>query len=77
MERYLVGCYRAEEGGHFPLHPDNTTAGTALRRFAVSINLNDDLEGGEVSFPEYSLTGFRAPKGTAIIFSCSHLHAVS
>jgi len=51
MERYLVGCYRADEGGHFRLHRDNTTKGTAHRRFAVTINLNDDFEGGELSFP--------------------------
>lgn len=77
MERYLVGCYPAEEGGHFSPHRDNTTLGTAHRRFAVSINLNDDFEGGEVSFPEYGPKGYKAPKGTAIIFSCSLLHAVA
>ena len=77
MERYLVACYDADEGGHFRPHRDNTTLGTAHRRFAVSINLNDDFEGGEVSFPEYSPRGFKAPRGGAVIFSCSMLHAVS
>lgn len=77
MERYMVGCYPADEGGHFKPHRDNTTLGTAHRRFAVSINLNDDFEGGAVSFPEYSPQGFKAPRGTAVIFSCSMLHAVS
>lgn len=77
MERYMVGCYPSDEGGHFRPHRDNTTLGTAHRRFAVSINLNDDFEGGAVSFPEYSPQGFKAPKGTAVIFSCSLLHAVS
>jgi predicted 2-oxoglutarate/Fe(II)-dependent dioxygenase YbiX len=76
MERYLVACYDAEEGGHFRPHRDNTTHGTAHRRYAVSINLNDDFEGGEVSFPEYSPRGFKAPRGGAVIFSCSMLHAV-
>jgi hypothetical protein len=52
MERYIVSCYAAEDGGHFRAHRDNTTAGTAHRRFAVSINLNSEFEGGEVSFPE-------------------------
>jgi predicted 2-oxoglutarate/Fe(II)-dependent dioxygenase YbiX len=47
------------------------------RRFAVSINLNEDFEGGEVSFPEYAPRGFKAPRGAAIVFSCSLLHAVS
>jgi predicted 2-oxoglutarate/Fe(II)-dependent dioxygenase YbiX len=77
MERYLVACYAAEDGAHFSPHRDNTTAGTAHRRFAVSINLNDDFEGGEVSFPEYGPQGFKAPAGTAVVFSCSLLHSVS
>jgi predicted 2-oxoglutarate/Fe(II)-dependent dioxygenase YbiX len=77
MERYLVGCYAADEGGHFRAHRDNTTSGTAHRRFAVSINLNDDFEGGEVGFPEYGPRSFKAPKGGAVVFSCSLLHAVS
>jgi predicted 2-oxoglutarate/Fe(II)-dependent dioxygenase YbiX len=77
MERYLVACYDAEEGGHFRPHRDNTTPGTAHRRFAVSVNLNDDFDGGEVSFPEYGPQGFKAPKGGAVVFSCSLLHAVS
>ena len=42
----------------------------------MSINLNDDFEGGEVSFPEYSPRGFKAPRGGAVIFSCAMLHAV-
>jgi predicted 2-oxoglutarate/Fe(II)-dependent dioxygenase YbiX/peroxiredoxin len=77
MERYLVACYDGAEGGHFAPHRDNTTAGTAHRRFAVSINLNDDFDGGEVSFPEYGPRGFKAPAGGAVVFSCSLLHAVS
>lgn len=77
MERYLVACYSAEEGGHFRAHRDNTTKGTAHRRFAVSINLNDAFEGGEVSFPEYGPRGFKPPPGGAVVFSCSLLHAVS
>lgn len=77
MERYLVGCYSAEEGGHFAPHRDNTTSATAHRRFAVSINLNDDFEGGEVGFPEYGPRRYKAPAGGAVIFSCSLLHSVS
>jgi predicted 2-oxoglutarate/Fe(II)-dependent dioxygenase YbiX len=77
MERYLVGGYPADEGGHFRPHRDNTTAGTAHRRYAVSINLNGDFDGGEVSFPEYGPQGYKAPPGAAVIFSCSLLHAVS
>lgn len=77
MERYIVSCYAAEDGGHFAAHRDNTTAGTAHRRFAVSINLNVDFDGGEVSFPEYGPRSFKAPAGGAVVFSCSLLHRVS
>jgi predicted 2-oxoglutarate/Fe(II)-dependent dioxygenase YbiX len=77
IERYLVGCYTAEDGGHFAPHRDNTTKGTAHRRFAISINLNDDFDGGEVRFPEYGPQGFKPPPGGAVVFSCSLMHAVS
>jgi peroxiredoxin/predicted 2-oxoglutarate/Fe(II)-dependent dioxygenase YbiX len=77
MERYLVGCYRVEDGGHFAPHRDNTTKGTAHRRFAVSVNLNADFDGGEVSFPEYGPRGFKPAPGGAVVFSCSLLHSVS
>ena len=77
MERYIVSCYAAEDEAHFRAHRDNTTKGTAHRRFAVSVNLNEDFDGGEVSFPEYGPRSFKAPPGGAVVFSCSLLHAVS
>lgn len=77
MERYIVSCYAAEDEAHFRAHRDNTTKGTAHRRFAVSVNLNSDFDGGEVSFPEYGPRSFKAPAGGAVVFSCSLLHAVS
>lgn len=77
MERYIVACYDATEEAHFRPHRDNTTKGTAHRRFAVSINLNEDFDGGDISFPEYGPRSFRPPPGGAVVFSCSLLHAVS
>jgi peroxiredoxin/predicted 2-oxoglutarate/Fe(II)-dependent dioxygenase YbiX len=77
MERYIVACYDSDNGGHFGAHRDNTTKGTAHRRFAVSINLNRDFEGGEVSFPEYGSQSYKPAPGGAVVFSCSLLHAVS
>ena len=78
MERYLIACYKAENGGHFAPHRDNTTKGTAHRRFAVTINLNaQDYDGGDLSFPEFGNQTYRAPTGGAIVFSCSLLHKVS
>lgn len=74
MERYLVACYESEGGGWFRPHKDNTTKGTAHRRFAVSIALNDDYEGGGVRFPEFGPRIYNAPTGGAVVFSCSLLH---
>ena len=77
MERYIVACYDAQTGGHFRPHRDNTTKGTAHRRFAVSVVLNEGFEGGRVSFPEYGSRSYTAPAGGAVVFSCSLLHTVS
>jgi 2OG-Fe(II) oxygenase superfamily len=74
IERFLVACYRGEEQGHFAAHRDNTTKGTAHRRFAVSLNLNSEYEGGELVFPEFGQARFRPPPGGACVFSCSLLH---
>ncbi|MCY1264276.1 PKHD-type hydroxylase YbiX [compost metagenome] len=75
MERYLVACYDATEGGHFRPHRDNTTKGTAHRRFAVSLFLNSgEYEGGQLRFPEFGRSLYSAPTGGAVVFSCSLLH---
>jgi len=75
IERYIVACYDAGDGGHFRAHRDNTTKGTAHRRFAVTINLNaEEYEGGDLCFPEFGRATYRAPTGGAILFSCSLMH---
>lgn len=74
IERYLVARYDAETGGFFRPHRDNTTKGTAHRRFAVTINLNADYDGGDLRFPEFGPRIYRAPPGGAVVFSCSILH---
>lgn len=75
MERHIVACYDSETGGHFRPHRDNTTKGTAHRRFAVSLNLNTgEYEGGCLRFPEFGQQTYEAPAGGAVVFSCSLLH---
>lgn len=75
IERYIVACYEAETGGHFRAHRDNTTKGTAHRRFAVSLVLNTgEFEGGNLRFPEFGRQTYCPPVGGAVVFSCSLLH---
>lgn len=75
MERYIVARYAADEDGHFNPHRDNTTRGTAHRKFAVTINLNaEGYDGGDLRFPEFGQRTFRAPTGGAVVFGCSLLH---
>ncbi len=75
IERYVVACYDSENQGFFRPHRDNTTRGTAHRRFACSINLNTgEYEGGELRFPEFGTRTYNAPAGGAVVFSCSLLH---
>ncbi|RAK68540.1 2OG-Fe(II) oxygenase [Phenylobacterium kunshanense] len=74
LERYLVARYAADEGGYFKAHRDNETLGTAHRRFACSINLNDDFDGGDLRFPEFGRRTYRPPVGGAVVFCCSLQH---
>jgi predicted 2-oxoglutarate/Fe(II)-dependent dioxygenase YbiX/peroxiredoxin len=77
IERYLVGCYDATTGGYFRPHRDNTAPIVAHRRFALTINLNEDYQGGHLRFPEYGDQPHRPAPGDAIVFSCSLLHEVT
>jgi predicted 2-oxoglutarate/Fe(II)-dependent dioxygenase YbiX len=77
IERHIVACYDAAQGAHFKAHRDNTTLGTAHRRFAITINLNSpEYEGGEIWFPEFARKRYKPASGAAIVFSCSLLHEV-
>jgi peroxiredoxin len=77
MDRYIVACYDAALGGHFHRHRDNVNAGAQHRRFAVTINLNHDYDGCDLTFPEFGSRSYRAPHGGAVVFSCGALHQVT
>jgi predicted 2-oxoglutarate/Fe(II)-dependent dioxygenase YbiX/peroxiredoxin len=77
MDRYVVACYDSEVGGHFHRHRDNVNAGAQHRRFAVSINLNNNFEGCNLMFPEFGRKTYRPPEGGALVFSCGALHQVT
>jgi hypothetical protein len=54
MERTIVACYSSDTADHLRPHCDNTSCGTAHRRFAVSLVLNaESFEGGFLRFPEF------------------------
>jgi predicted 2-oxoglutarate/Fe(II)-dependent dioxygenase YbiX len=76
FDAHVILSYSAEGHHFFGAHRDNGAPSTSDRAFAVSLNLNEDFEGGELIFPEYS--GVRAvpPTGAAAVFSCSLLHEI-
>ncbi|MDX1978229.1 MAG: redoxin domain-containing protein [Pseudanabaenaceae cyanobacterium bins.68] len=74
-EDYKIASYTSENGGFFRAHRDNTTGGTAHRKFAMTLNLNtEEYEGGYLRFPEYGPYQYRPDTGSAVIFNCSLLH---
>jgi predicted 2-oxoglutarate/Fe(II)-dependent dioxygenase YbiX/peroxiredoxin len=77
MDRYVVACYDSAVGAHFHRHRDNINAGAQHRRFALSINLNSDFEGGDLLFPEFGRKTYRPSEGGALVFSCGALHQVT
>ncbi len=75
LEDFRIGRYDAETGGYFRIHRDNTSPGTAHRRWAMTLNLNtEDYEGGHLRFPEYGPHLYRPATGGAVVFSCMLLH---
>lgn len=74
FDAHVVLSYSAEGKHFFSAHRDNGAPTTADRAFALSLNLNDDYEGGELIFPEYAAVKIRPPAGAAAVFSCSVLH---
>lgn len=75
VEEFKIVRYDADVGGFFRPHRDNTSMGTAHRRFAMTLNLNaEGHEGGELRFPEYGYASYRPRTGEAAIFSCDLLH---
>lgn len=78
IERFLITRYGAEDQGFFSAHRDDVTAGTAHRKFAVTVNLNaEDYDGGDLRFPEFGRQVHRPPTGGATVFCCSLLHEVT
>ncbi|MEO8559470.1 MAG: 2OG-Fe(II) oxygenase [Rhodospirillales bacterium] len=74
FDAHVILSYSAEQKHYFKAHRDNGAPQTADRSFAVSLNLNEDYQGGELIFPEYGRLRFKPPAGAAAVFSCTLLH---
>ena len=77
FEGFKIVCYDSKERGFFHAHRDNLSPSTAHRRFALTLNLNANYDGGHLTFPEYGPHLYKPEAGGAILFSSSHLHAVT
>ena len=71
-----IAHYNGERSGNHMGHRDNVSQATAYRRFALSLNLNDNYDGGEVVFKEYDNSSYKSAPGSALVFSSSLLHEV-
>jgi len=76
FEHLRIGAYDAG-AGYFRAHRDNTKPATAHRKFALTLCLNEDYEGGYLNFPEYGKQLYRPRTGGAVVFSTSLLHEVT
>lgn len=74
LEGFKVVAYDGDTGGYFRLHRDNISPDARHRRFAMTINLDDDYDGGCLAFPEFGPTRYRPLPGGAIVFSGALLH---
>jgi hypothetical protein len=76
-EPFKVARYDAG-AGHFRPHRDNTSPEVALRRFAVTVGLQDGgYGGGGLRFPEFGPRLYHPAAGEALVFSCAHLHELT
>lgn len=74
-ETYKICLYAGENGGAFGKHRD-TIDPHRHRRYAMTLALNDDFQGGGICFPEYSPNVLPLEKYSAVIFPGSLFHEV-
>jgi hypothetical protein len=51
FEGFKIACYQVSDRGFFRAHRDNLSPATAHRRFALTLNLNESYQGGQLRFP--------------------------
>ena len=72
---FLLAFSGDGDDGYFRAHRDSVShkAGEE-RRFALSVNLNDDFEGGRLRFNEFGPQTYCPAAGDGVVFSCKLLH---
>ena len=75
-ETYKICRYAAENSGKFGRHRD-TIFPHLHRRYAITLVLNDNYEGGGIVFPEYNSRVLSVPKYGAVVFPGSLFHQVN
>ncbi len=73
QEALRIGRYDSARQAYFKPHRDNIPP-NGHRRFAMTLNLNDDYTGGALRFPEYGPHFYRPGTGSAVVFPCSLIH---
>ena len=75
-ETYKICRYDGSNSGKFGKHRD-TIAPHLHRRYAITLVLNDDYQGGGIAFPEYNSEVLSIPKYGAVVFPGSLFHQVN
>lgn len=75
-ETYKICRYDGANSGKFGKHRD-TIAPHLHRRYAITLVLNDDYEGGGIAFPEYNTDVLSIPKYGAVVFPGALFHQVN
>jgi peroxiredoxin len=76
IEKYAVSCRNFENSKLIRHNRFNNSPKTAHRKFVVIINWNDEFEGGQVRFPEYSDILYNIPTGGALVASCNMIQEI-
>jgi len=75
LERILLARYAAAEGGHFRKHRDFGDV-ASHREFGLTLNLNENFQGGALVFPEFPGERHKPPPGAALVYSGAITHLV-
>ena len=76
IEKYAVSCRNADNSKLIRHNRFNNSPKTAHRKFVIIINWNDEFEGGQVRFPEYSDILYNIPAGGALVASCNMIQEI-